>query len=74
MHHSIIFNCDNCGHEIEIPTKWGDGYDHGKCSSCSTGTYRRVGESYDQEFIDEQRYNEQQDREYEDRHRYDDRY
>jgi hypothetical protein len=74
MQHSFIFCCDNCGDEIEIPANFGDQYDAGKCKECKNGTYRKSGESYDQEFIDEERYNEQQDREYEERHRYDDRY
>jgi hypothetical protein len=50
------------------------GGDHSgeKCSRCHNGNYRKVGESYDQEWIDEQKYNEQQDREYEERHRHED--
>lgn len=74
MVHNNVFTCDNCGHEIEIPASWQDGYDAGKCRECNNGSYRKTGECYDQEFVDEQKYNEQQDREYEERHRYDDRY
>ena len=74
MVHNHCFCCDNCGHEMEVPANWGEQYDAGKCRECNSGIYRRTGESYDQEWVDEQKYNEQQDREYEARHRYDDRY
>jgi hypothetical protein len=63
MYHNDLYVCDSCGRETEVPSE----HSAGSCS-CG-GTYCKVGEHYDQEFVDEQRYNEQQDREYESRHR-----
>jgi hypothetical protein len=60
-----IYKCDSCGSETEVDSN----YSAGRCS-CG-GTYQQCGQTYDQEFVDEQRYNEQQDREYETRHRHD---
>lgn len=74
MFYNYVFTCDTCGHEMEVPANFGDQYDAGKCRHCNDGRMIKTGESYDQEFIDEQKYNEQQDREYEERHRHDDRY
>lgn len=68
MYHSYRYQCDSCNDERDLATNADDG---GRCHSCSNGRYRKVGESYDQEWIDEQKYNEQQDREYAERHRYD---
>lgn len=68
MYHSFRFVCDQCGDEKDLAT---DGQDGGRCHNCSDGRYHQCGESYDQEWVDEQKYNEQQDREYERRHRYD---
>lgn len=72
MLHNISYKCDNCGHEKEEPSGYGN--HGGKCYQCSNGSYHQCGESYDQEWVDEQKYNQQQDREYEERHRYDDQY
>lgn len=66
MHFAYIYKCDSCGDENELCTTSDDG---GQCS-CG-GRYHQIGERYDQEWIDEQRYNEQQDREYKYRHRND---
>lgn len=63
MFHNDVYKCDACGNETEVDSH----YSADRCS-CG-GTFQKVGESYDQEFVDEQRYNEQQDREYESRHR-----
>jgi hypothetical protein len=71
MHHSFEFQCDNCGDTIETPTMDTNGE---LCNDCRKGHYRFSGESYDQEFVEQEKYEQQQDREYEDRHRYDDRY
>lgn len=60
-----VYKCDVCGAETEIDSR----YSAGSCS-CG-GTFQKCGEHYDQEFVDEQRYNERQDREYEARHRHD---
>lgn len=68
MYHSFRFQCDMCGDEKDLCT---DGADGGRCHECNDGHYRKCGESYDQEWVDKQKYNEQQDREYEDRHRRD---
>ena len=64
MYCNNIYKCGICGREIELPEDYLAG-------SCCGKEMVYVGESYDQEFIDEQRYNEQQDREYEARHRND---
>lgn len=71
MYFSYSYVCNMCGDQRDLATNADDG---GRCHVCDTGIYRKCGESYDQEFVDQQRYNEQQDREYEQRHRYDDRY
>lgn len=68
MYHSFSFVCDHCGDEKDLATDSDNG---GRCHECSNGTYHKNGESYDQEWVDEQKYNEQQDREYEQRHRND---
>lgn len=68
MYHSYSFQCDMCGDEKDLATDDNNG---GRCHSFTNGTYRKCGESYDQEWVDEQKYNERKDREYEDRHRYD---
>ena len=39
--------------------------------NCETGHYKKCGESYDKEWLDEQKYNREQDEEYERRHRND---
>lgn len=74
MLHNHIFCCGNCGHEMEVPASFGQQYDAGQCRQCKEGQYQYSGETYDQEFLDEEKYNQQQDREYEERHRYDDRH
>ena len=71
MYHSFTYTCDECGDQKDLA---GSGDDGGRCHSCHNGNYRRTGESYDQEWVDEQKYNEQQDREYEERHRRHGRY
>ena len=71
MYHSFSFVCDNCGDEKDLATDSDNG---GRCHECNTGTYHKCGESYDQEYVDEMKYNERQDREYEERHRYDGRW
>ena len=68
MYHSFSFQCDQCGDEKDLATDSDDG---GRCHNCSNGRYHKCGESYDQEYVDEMKYNEQQDREYEERHRND---
>jgi predicted RNA-binding Zn-ribbon protein involved in translation (DUF1610 family) len=65
MYHNDIYKCGSCGEEIQVDSH----YSAGTCA-CG-GKLQHCGESYDQEFVDEERYNEQQDREYESRHRYD---
>lgn len=74
MIHNFTYFCNNCGDEMEVPANLGDQYDAGKCRSCNNGKYVKSGESYDKEFLDQQKYEQQQDREYEERHRHDDRY
>ena len=66
MYYSITYRCDNCGDERDLA---GDGDDGGRCHSCYEGRYHRCGESYDDEYVEQKRYEEQQDREYEERHR-----
>ena len=68
MFHRDIYKCDSCGHEIEAER---DCNVNGKCSSCHIGRYRFYAETYDQEFVDQEKYERQQDEEYENRHRYD---
>lgn len=65
MYHTWIYQCNQCQDEVDVDA----GYGAGKCS-CG-GTYQKSGESYDQEFVDQERYYQEQDREYEDRHRHD---
>ncbi len=65
MYYTWIYQCNMCGDEIEVEAE----YAAGKCD-CG-GTFQKCGESYDQEFVDQERYYQEQDREYEDRHRYD---
>ena len=71
MEYNIVFVCNHCKEEIEIPShpRNSTEYSNGKCS-CG-GIYQKIGESYDQEFIDEEKYEHRQDEEYERRHRYD---
>ncbi|MDD4893124.1 MAG: hypothetical protein PHH73_03910 [Candidatus Rickettsiella isopodorum] len=67
MYFANRFKCDSCGEETENSY-----YDSRDSFSCSCGgQFHWCGESYDQEFIDEQKYNDRQDREYEERHRHD---
>jgi len=66
MFHRSVYKCDSCGHEIEVDVDCNGG---GKCSSCYNGQYRFHAETYDQEFVDQERYERQQDAEYEERHR-----
>jgi DNA-directed RNA polymerase subunit RPC12/RpoP len=68
MYFSYTYKCDTCGDERDLATNADDG---GRCHSCDTGRYYRCGEAYDQEYIDQQKYEQQQDREYEERHRHD---
>ena len=68
MYHSYSYICDVCGDSRDLATNCDNG---GRCYNCIDGTYRKSGESYDQEWVDEQKYNERMDREYEERHRYD---
>ena len=63
MKHDYLYQCNLCGDKTEVDSH----YSAGNCH-CG-GTYQQYGESYDQDFVDEQKYNEQQDREYEKRHR-----
>lgn len=73
MFNNIVYACDECSHEVSYPVNWGD-HNGERCPECREGTLRKSGEEYDQEFIEEERYNREQDREYEERHRNDDRY
>ncbi len=66
MYHGYSFQCDECGDQRDLATDSNDG---GKCHRCTNGNYYKCGESYDQEYIDQRKYEEQQDREYEERHR-----
>lgn len=68
MHFGYLYTCNYCGDKRELITDDDDG---GRCHVCDNGRYVKTGETYDQEWVDEQRYNEQQDREYEARHKYD---
>jgi hypothetical protein len=70
MYFAYCFECDVCGDEIESQS---NADSIGRCNNCDceTGTYRKTGEIYDQEYVDQEKYNDQQDREYEERHRYD---
>lgn len=70
MYHAFIFTCNICGDEIELCTDSDNG---GKCNSCHNGDYQKTGEVYDQDFVDQEKYEEEQDREYELRH-HNDRY
>ncbi len=63
MVHNYTYKCDKCENEIELPVD----YDAGTCQSCN-GQLHRIGESYDQEWVDEWKENERQDDEYERRH------
>ena len=65
MYHTNVYTCDKCGDENELDF----GFSPGKCH-CG-GTYQQTGECYDQEFVDQERYEREQDYEYEQRHRYD---
>ena len=71
MYYANVFACDKCGDIVEVPGE-GKAYGvyHGGQCNCG-GTYKYSGETYDQEFVDEQEYNERQDKEYEDRHKND---
>ena len=68
MYHQYHFVCNRCGDEIESDY-YCDSF--GNCNYCDNGLYIFGGESYDEEWVDEQKYNRQQDQEYEERHRYD---
>lgn len=68
MYFSNVFVCDSCGDEKNLATDDNNG---GRCHNCNEGTYRKCGETYDQEWIDQQKYEQEQDREYEYRHRND---
>lgn len=68
MYHSFSFQCDMCGDEKDLATDSDNG---GRCHECDNGTYRKCGESYDQEWVDEQKENDREDRRYEERHRND---
>ena len=68
MYFSYVFVCDSCGDEKELAT---DSENAGRCGNCDDGYYRKCGETYDQEWIDQQKYEQGQDREYEYRHRND---
>jgi len=67
MYFSYRYVCNICGDEKDLATNSDDG---GRCHECSNGTYRKCGESYDDEWVEQKRYEEQQDREYEERHRH----
>ena len=67
MYHSYSYQCTMCGDTKDLV---GD-CDGGKCQACSTGQYRNIGESYDNDYAEQQQYEKEQDREYENRHRYD---
>ena len=71
MEYNIVFTCDNCRDEKEIPShpQNPNEYSGGRCP-CG-GIYRQTGESYDQEFVEQEEYERRQDQEYEERHRYD---
>jgi len=66
MYFSYRYACNICGDEKDLATDSDDG---GKCHNCDSGLYRRIGESYDQDYVDQKRYEEQQDYEYEQRHK-----
>jgi hypothetical protein len=66
MYFSYTFRCDTCGDEKDLAT---DGNDGGRCHNCNGGHYFKIGEAYDQEWVEQQKYEQQQDREYEERHR-----
>lgn len=68
MYFSNTYRCDVCGDEKDLAC---DGDDGGRCYNCNDGHYYRCGEAYDQEWVDQQKYEQQQDREYEERHRHD---
>jgi len=68
MYFSYTYRCDSCGDEKDLACSSDDG---GRCHCCDDGRYHRSGECYDQEYIDQIKYEEQQDREYEERHRRD---
>jgi hypothetical protein len=71
MEYNKIWRCDRCSDEIETPSH--PTRDNTKPGHCHCGgRYNFAGESYDQEFVDQMRYEQEQDREYEDRHRHDD--
>ena len=68
MYYSNCYRCDSCGDERDLSCDSDDG---GRCMNCETGHYKKCGESYDKEWLDEQKYNREQDEEYERRHRND---
>jgi hypothetical protein len=63
MFYEYIWECKKCGIEIELDVDC----DPGVCG-CG-GAFQKVGETYDQEFVDQERYEKDQDREYMRRHR-----
>jgi len=67
MYFSYRYTCNVCGDQKDLATDSDDG---GRCHSCNEGRYFRSGECYDQEWIEQQKYEERQDREYAERHRY----
>ena len=66
MYFSHRYVCDVCGDERDLATDSDEG---GRCHSCNSGWYKHYGESYDQEFVEQKKYEEQQDYEYERRHK-----
>lgn len=64
MYHAKIWQCKGCMTKIELDAM----YDAAPCH-CGNEMVL-VGESYDQEFVDQERYERQQDYEYEKRHGY----
>ena len=66
MYYSKTFTCDQCGDSRDLAS---DFETAGTCRSCGQGTYCKSGETYDQEWIEQQLYERQQDQEYEESHR-----
>jgi len=50
MYFSYSYVCNQCGDQRDLATNDDDG---GRCHSCDIGQYRKCGESYDQEYVDQ---------------------
>ena len=65
MIYERYYKCSQCGKETTVRQEGVD--NNGMPCDCG-GAFYFSGESYDQEFVDQKRYEAEQDREYEERH------